>query len=137
MNRLFRQNDIQRLCRDFGITPEEAASLLARVDGDPAKAAKLCAQERSVAVVEPEKVEDGPDSAFGAAWETLHGIFRKIRSARVRITRGNADVAEISLILALLAMLAAPHLMFGSVAVMFFLGFRFSVDGKARAAAAV
>lgn len=131
MTRMFNKNDVERLRRTLGVPYEEADALLRRAGGDPEKARRLYISENSV-VVEPDRVEDGPRSAFEEARETLAGILKTVFSARIRIVREGDLVAAVPLIIAMLAMLAAPHLTFGSVAVMLFLGCRFTVSSRPR-----
>lgn len=129
MARQFTKNDTERLRRELGISFEEAEALLRRVGGDAKRARKLYVEEHSV-VVEPDAVADGPSSALENAREALMNFLRAVRSARIHITRDGEALAALPAVLVMLAMLTMPALTFGSVIVMLFLRFRFSVEGR-------
>lgn len=126
---------VSRLMRELNITGEEAESLLRRTGFRADEARRLYIREHGV-LVEPEKVEDGSRPARGQAEEMLKRLWRRLCSGRIRVMRGEETLASVPVLLALLALLAAPHLTFASVAVMLFMRCRFDMGCGAKACAA-
>ncbi len=77
MTRIFT-DDIQKLAEETGLSREEARRLLLRANGDYRKALRMH-QEAFTVYVEPDRVEDAPDSAKARAARALDGVFRAIR----------------------------------------------------------
>lgn len=117
MRCMFTMRDIDRMCRETGVSREEAVLRLKRADGDYKKAMRSYVSERSVCV-EPVSVEDNK-SAGAVLLERMKNVLRFV-SARRRA------LWAVSLVVIMLALVLMPQTISCALLLSLFLGW--SVD---------
>ena len=100
MNRMFTMKDIERMCRETGVSREEAVWLLRRAGGDYKEAMKNYISGRN-ACVEPLRVEDNERGAHVFMQKLLHEI-------RLFMGRSSVRAWAAALVVIMLALAAAP-----------------------------
>lgn len=126
MARFFTVDDVRRVSKETGAGFDEAVSLLEKTRGDVQAAVRLHRKAHSI-YLEPEHVADVPHPAR----EKLKALWKNISGLRLNVFRNGRALAEIPLIIVMLAILACPPAAGGALLIMLFLGCRFGVDGQA------